>query len=67
MGEPVIYISYLLRLWRVQSDEDHSIRIQLESTRTGEKYCFDDLEALVVYLRQALASGQGLLKEEKLS
>jgi hypothetical protein len=67
MGEPVIYISYLLRLWQVPSDEDHSIRIQLESTRTSEKYSFGDFDALVAYLCQVLGSEQVLLKEEKRS
>jgi hypothetical protein len=67
MGEPVIYISYLLRLWQVSSDEDPSLRIQLENTRTSEKCSFGDFDALVAYLCQVLGSEQDSLKEENIS
>jgi hypothetical protein len=48
------YRSYLLRLWRVRDDGERW-RIALESVEDGEMRGFDDLEALIDYLRQACA------------
>ncbi len=64
MIEPVRYYSYLLRMWQVPSDEDHTCRIRLESVPTGEKYSFSTLDELLVYLRRVLDSDQGVLDGE---
>ena len=64
MGKPVRYYSYLLRLWKVPTDENHTCRILLESIQTGEKCSFGNPEELVVYLCQVLDSDQVLMNRE---
>ena len=64
MGEPVIYISYLLRLWQVPSDEDHNWRIVLENIQSGEKSCIWKFKELATYLRQVLEVEQNSVAEE---
>jgi hypothetical protein len=54
MDEPVIYISYLLRLWQVPSDEKPTWRIVLENIQSGEISGFGDIKELATYLRQVL-------------
>ncbi|MFC1879687.1 hypothetical protein ACFLZW_07200 [Chloroflexota bacterium] len=49
------YRSYLLRLWRVQSEGD-PLRASLEDVMTNEVHHFNSLEALVQYLEDNLAS-----------
>ena len=44
------YLSYLLRLWRV-SEEKAAWRASLESSRTGKRIGFTDLESLFAYLK----------------
>ena len=64
MGEPVIYISYLLRLWQVPSDEDHNWRIVLENIQSGEKSVFGNFKELATYLRQVLEVEQNTVVED---
>jgi hypothetical protein len=45
------YLSYLLRLWRVEVKGQTVWRASLECPRTGEQLGFADLEALCRYLR----------------
>jgi hypothetical protein len=45
------YYSYLLRIWQVPTNEDHSWRIQLENVQTGEKHGYSSLGELLTYLR----------------
>jgi hypothetical protein len=45
------YVSYLLRLWQVQ-DNDHWLwRASLESSGTGEKWFFANLDDLLMFVR----------------
>jgi len=46
------YLSYLLRLWQVQENEHTTWRASLESSHTGEKWGFADLDALCVFLHE---------------
>ena len=46
------YLAYLLRLWRVSSDEEPVWRATLESPRTHEQVGFDSLDALFQFLRR---------------
>jgi hypothetical protein len=51
------YLSYLLRLWRVENHEAPSAdkavwRASLESARTGERKTFASLDDLVDFLRE---------------
>jgi hypothetical protein len=50
-GEQSDYQSYLLRLWRVDEGED-GWQASLESTQTGERRGFADLEVMLAYLRR---------------
>jgi hypothetical protein len=45
------YLSYLLRVWRVEVREQTLWRASLECPHTGEQLGFADLEALYRYLR----------------
>ena len=49
MSEPV-YLSYLLRLWRVKTASGTQWRASLENPVSGERQGFSDLEALFTYL-----------------
>ena len=57
------YLSYLLRVWRVEVRERTVWRASLECADTGERVGFADLEALCRYLQvetlQAGGDGQG--------
>jgi len=64
MSQPVRYYSFLLRMWQVPTDEDHTFRIMLESVPTGEKCSFNNFEEMVVYLRRVLDSDQALMNGE---
>ena len=48
---PSDYLSYLLRVWRVEMREQTLWRASLECPHTGEQLGFADLEALCRYLR----------------
>jgi hypothetical protein len=53
MSEPGrTYMSYLLRLWQVQAEEDLAWRASLEDTRTGERQGFASLDDLLDSLRR---------------
>ncbi len=51
MDAPLIYHSYLLRLWLVQEETGVSWRATLEDVKTGEQRGFASLEELIVYLQ----------------
>ncbi len=51
-GEQGRYRSYLLRLWRVQSQDQSLWRASLEDALTGERRGFAALDDLFAYLRQ---------------
>jgi len=46
--EPVVYYSYLLRMWR--TGNEGRWRVSLEDPRTGERVGFSDLNALLSHL-----------------
>jgi hypothetical protein len=53
-GEQPDYQSYLLRLWRVDQGEN-AVQASLESTHTGERRGFANLEAMLDFLRGQMA------------
>ncbi len=57
------YQSYLLRLWRANEGEE-AWSVSLESARTGERRGFADLEAMLDFLRQRMASRPSAYPEE---
>lgn len=48
------YQSYLLRLWRVDEGAD-GVQVSLESTHTGRRRGFANLEAMLDFLRRQMA------------
>lgn len=44
------YLAYMLRLWRVEGEEEPAWRASLESPHTGERLGFGSLAALVAFL-----------------
>jgi hypothetical protein len=46
------YHSFLLRLWKVRENEHTAWRASLESSHTGERWGFADLDALCVFLHE---------------
>ena len=61
MEEPIIYRSYLLRLWQVKEESDLTWRAMLEDVKTSEQRGFTCLEDLIVFLRQTTT---GVLENE---
>ncbi len=53
------YLSYLLRLWRVKVDGEFAWRASLESSNTGERQGFADLESLFAFLEEQTEEGCG--------
>jgi hypothetical protein len=51
------YISYLLRLWPVQSEGTTIWRASLESPHTGERRGFASLADLFAFLEQEIGRG----------
>jgi len=49
-GGPKSYISFLLRLYRVQSEEGWTWRASLEDPLSGERHAFPSLQALFAFL-----------------
>ncbi len=57
------YHSFLVRLWSSESDEDAAWHISLESSETGEKQIFANLNALFQFLEN-LTGAPSVLKED---
>ena len=59
---PRTYLSYLLRLWREERDDEIVWRASLESVQTGERRHFADVDQLYAHLsaRIGLAPPNGL-------
>lgn len=55
-GEQLSYISYMLRLWRVNEADGSVWRASLEDPHTGRRIGFDNVEGLFTFLRQQLDS-----------
>lgn len=49
------YHSFLLRLWQVQENEHTVWRASLESSHTGERWGFADVDALCEFLYEQTA------------
>ncbi len=56
--------SFLLRLWYVRENDHTACRYSLESSHTGEKWGFADLESLVVFLRKQTIGVSEILSDE---
>jgi hypothetical protein len=63
-GEQRDYQSYLLRLWRVDEGEN-GVQASLESTHTGERRGFANLEAMLDFLRRQMAAQSKRSSDER--
>ncbi len=54
-SEPKSYISFLLRLYRVQSGEGWTWRASLEDPLSGERHAFPDLQTLFAFLEDRIS------------
>lgn len=52
--EETQYISYLLRLWPVKTEVGMTWRASLESSLSGDRTGFADLETLFLFIEQSL-------------
>lgn len=59
-GDNDAYLSYLLRLWREDSDGETAWRASLESVQAPERIYFQSLDELVTYLRKGTAGPSGI-------
>jgi len=46
------YLAYMLRIWPVETGQDVSWRASLQCVSSGERFGFDNMEALFDYLRK---------------
>ena len=58
------YLSYLLRLWQVESKGRLVWRASLEDARTGERRGFASIDALLGFLREQTDVVTDLLEDE---
>jgi hypothetical protein len=49
------YVSYLLRLWQVQSDKHATWVASVQSTATGDRRSFSSVAALIEFLQAEFA------------
>jgi hypothetical protein len=64
-GERMEYVSYLLRLWRVDGSTQPIWRASLKSASTGEQVGFASLEELFDYLRAEVEARSSSLSRLK--
>jgi len=63
-----VYLSFLLRLWRVEQSDEDGWRASLEDPHTGETRGFASLELLGDFLReQTQTAGKGKGKDDRKS
>jgi hypothetical protein len=67
------YLSYLLRLWRVDDDDESGgeesalWRASLQSAHSGERQTFASLDEVVDYLQEQMGVSVDLSADEQLS
>jgi hypothetical protein len=52
------YLSYLLRLWQVESGGSLVWRASLEDARTGERRGFASIDVLLVFIRRQTSTAR---------
>jgi len=58
------YLAYLLRMWRVETEEGPVWRVVLEDPHSIERRCFADLPALYRFLNEKTQSAMDLKTSE---
>jgi hypothetical protein len=56
--DPSCYLAYMLRLWRVETEDGPAWRASVESPHTGETQRFDSLEELYIFLIEKTGRGE---------
>ncbi len=59
LSEEAGYRSFLLRLWCVRRNGEHTLRVSLEDPRTGRKHFFTNMETLYEFLGNLVEFLQG--------
>ena len=59
------YLSYLLRLWRENGEEQNAWQASLESARTHKRHVFPSLEMLFAFLQRQIGVGNDVEKDER--
>ena len=54
------YRAYMLRMWQIKVDGEYVWRVTLESSLTGERLGFANLDALFTFLRQQTGAAMDL-------
>ncbi len=60
------YAAYMLRLWKVKTQEKNEWRASLESPRTGIRYFFSDLQSLYAYITDTTCNHEDCLENNDL-
>ncbi len=60
-------LTYLIRLWQVNSEGQTVWRVSLEDAHSGEKRAFGDLSGLFAFLREKLGLVPSLPNDDHLS
>ena len=58
------YLSYLLRLWQIESRGRLVWRASLEDARTGERRGFASIDALLIFVRRQTSTARDADKVE---
>ena len=58
------YLSYLLRMWRENGEEQGNWQASLESALTHKRYVFSSLEKLFAFLQRQIGVGNDVEKGE---
>ena len=58
------YLSYLLRLWREDGEEQNNWRASLESALTHKRYVFPSLMELFAFLQRQTGAGCNANEDE---
>ena len=58
MSQSVSYVSYMLRLWKVQADNQTIWVATIQSPGTDEQHSFSNVGALIEFLQDSFGRGK---------
>ena len=53
--EPLRYYSYLIRIWKAHTNDEHTWRASLERPGLKERVGFSDIEGLFAFIKEDLS------------
>jgi len=51
-SQPETYLAYLVRLWKVNQDEQCCWRVSIEDPFTGERHGFVNVNAFIAFIKE---------------